>query len=186
MELALTLESMTALRPKASAVPASVAFQNIAGTTATSNAGDYVVTKTAVGDAWDSGARTTASLDADFIFRFQPSQSTEFIHCDLAADAFSTSVALGDHLHGCILRDDGTAEATWNTTPQGGGFAYAGGDYIFLRKAGTTITLLSGGTGAIGSATLRHTFAQDGSTMKWPKALIFGNGASVRVRAWAG
>jgi hypothetical protein len=168
MNLSLSLVNNMSLTGSSTPVTVEtpVVIANNSGTTvADQGGGVYRVTKTGGLDGtWDASAIGQSAHAGDFVVRVNPRQANLNLMIGVstnatASNSFDISLAV-------FIKNDGSLDAYEAAAPTATNVStYTASDYLFMRRVGSTITLLKGATTSVSAAAVIHTYTASSATV---------------------
>ena len=186
MNLGLSLTNNMSMSPGggvAATVETPVVIANDANTTvAAQGSGVYRVTKTGgAGGSWDAGAIGQSAHAGYFVIRINPRQ----VNANMIIGVHTTPAL--DQSFGLprarFIKNDGSLDAYENGAATASNVStYTASDYLFIRRAGSTITLLKGATTSVSAATVIHTYNTSSASVTFDSSF---NGAGAAADCYS-
>lgn len=159
-----------------------VPFVDNGNTTVVDQGSDfYRITKTAGGDVWgSSGAVGTSAKAGDFLLTIRAGQLDEGFAVGMNADPL-TDNDYASIDRGFLFGNDASIYKLDDGAFTALGEAYTTSNYYYVRRVGTTVTLLKNAVDNIGTATLLATLTASAASLYFDCS-IFGVGGWLDVR----
>lgn len=150
---------------------------NHSNTTVTAlGGGEYQIEKTGgVNAVQDAGAVSSTGLAGDFLLTVRAMQTDKSVWVMTGTNP-TASLGNADRTHMILFDNVGQARVYTSSGLVAGPFGYSAAQYWFIRRVGTTVTILSGATAAIDSASLVYTYvAASSATLFFDSSLFHSN-----------